>query len=188
MQVCNASTPAQYFHLLRRQMKRNFRKPLVIMTPKSLLRHPQGVSKLSELTSGTFETVLDDPENIETPTRMLVCSGKIFYELVERRRQRKASDIGILRIEQFYPFPYRRLEDLQKKYPKADQWLWVQEEPENMGAWRFLKSKLERVFKQPFDFVGREAAASTATGFPAIYKRQQSDIIEKAVGPVSDKE
>ena len=188
MQVCNATTPAQYFHLLRRQMKRDFRKPLVIMTPKSLLRHPRAVSNLSELTSGTFETVLDDPENVKAPTRMLICSGKIFYDLDDRRRQCKASDIGIIRIEQLYPIPYRRLEDLQKKYRNADRWMWVQEEPENMGAWRFLKPELEKVVEKPFDFIGREAAASTATGFPAIYKMQQADILDKAVGPAPDKE
>jgi len=186
MQVCNTTTPAQYFHLLRRQMKQNFRKPLVIMTPKSLLRHPRAVSPLSGLTSGTFETVLDDPENGKEPYRMLVCNGKIFYDLVERRRQQKASDIGILRIEQLYPLPYRRLEDLQKKYRKVQQWVWVQEEPENMGAWRFLRPELEKVFTKPFDFVGRQAAASPATGFPAIYKIQQADIIDRAVGPVPE--
>ncbi len=187
MQVCNATTPAQYFHLLRRQMKRDFRKPLVIMTPKSLLRHPRAVSKLSDLTSGTFNAVLDDPEKLKTPQRMLMCSGKIFYDLLERRQQLKAYDIGIIRIEQLYPIAHRQLEGLQKKYRKADAWIWVQEEPENMGAWRFLQPEFEGLFKKPFHFIGRKAAASPATGFPAIYKMEKADILDRAVGPLPDK-
>ena len=153
------------------------------MTPKSLLRHPQAVSRIGDLSSGSFNTVLDDPENPKTPRRMLLCSGKIFYNLIERRQLRKAPDNGIIRIEQLHPVPCGRLEDLQKKYAEAEEWIWVQEEPENMGAWRFLKPHLERVFKKTVSYIGRKAAASPATGFPAIYKMEQADIVDRAVGP-----
>jgi len=186
MQVCNATTPAQYFHLLRQQVKRNFRKPLVIMTPKSLLRHPLAVSKLTDLTSGAFNSVLDDPSPPKSPRRILMCSGKIFYSLLERRQKRKANDIGIIRMEQLHPVPYRKLEAIKKKYGKAAQWMWVQEEPENMGAWRFLQPILETVLGRPVDYVGRKAAASPATGFPTIYKLEQDEILDKAVGPLPE--
>ena len=186
MQVCNATTPAQYFHLLRQQIKRNFRKPLVIMTPKSLLRHPLAVSKLTDLTKGAFNSVLDDPSPPKSPRRILMCSGKIFYSLLERRQKRKADDIGIIRMEQIHPVPYRKLEAIKKKYGKAAQWMWVQEEPENMGAWRFLQPILETVLGRPVDYVGRKTAASPATGFPTIYKMEQAEILDKAVGPLPE--
>jgi len=186
MQVCNATTPAQYFHLLRQQVKRNFRKPLVIMTPKSLLRHPLAVSKLTDLAKGAFNGVLDDPFPPKSPHRILMCSGKIFYSLLERRQKRKANDIGIIRMEQLHPVPYRKLEAIKKKYGKAAQWMWVQEEPENMGAWRFLQPVLETVLGRPVDYVGRKTAASPATGFPTIYKMEQAEILDKAVGPLPE--
>jgi 2-oxoglutarate dehydrogenase E1 component len=186
MIVCNPSTPAQYFHLLRRQVKAPWRKPMVVMTPKSLLRNPMAVSGVAELTKGQFQTVIADLEKISSPKRVLLCSGKIFYELL-KRRQEIEEKVAIVRIEQFYPFPEDRLKEVRSAYSKAGKWCWVQEEPENMGAWQFLRHRLEAVLKTPPAYIGRPAASSPATGFPAIYRRQQAAISEEAVGPAPDK-
>jgi 2-oxoglutarate dehydrogenase E1 component len=183
IQVCYPTTPAQYFHLLRRQVKRDFRKPLVVMTPKSLLRNPLAVSNLSDLTRGSFQEVLDHDTNNETCRRMIFCSGKIFYELFQRRQDLKSTDISIIRLEQFYPFPHKQLEDLIAKYDGVREWYWVQEEPENMGGWNFVRSRLASLVRKHLKYVGREDAASPATGFRNIYNRQQGAIIEKAIGP-----
>jgi 2-oxoglutarate dehydrogenase E1 component len=186
MIVSNPSTPAQYFHLLRRQVKAPWRKPLVVMTPKSLLRNPMAVSAKAELAEGRFQTVIADSEEISSPKRVLLCSGKIFYELFKRRQEIK-EQVAIVRIEQFYPFPEDRLKEVRSAYPKARKWCWVQEEPENMGAWQFLRSRLEAILEASPAYIGRPAASSPATGFPAIYRRQQAAISEEAVGPPPDK-
>ena len=183
IQVCYPTTPAQYFHLLRRQVKRDFRKPLVVMTPKSLLRHPLAVSDLKDLTEGSFKEVIDHGTNKKTSRRILFCSGKIYYELFQRRQDLKKTDIGILRLEQFYPFPQAQLEEVIARYGRVEEWYWVQEEPENMGGWNFVRSRLASLVHKHITYVGREEAASPATGFHAIYKRQQAAIIEHAVGP-----
>jgi len=180
--VCNATTPAQFFHLLRRQVKRNFRKPLVVFTPKSLLRHPSAVSTLREMTAGAFKPVLDDPDPPSSPERMLVCSGKIYYDLLERRRQLQAPHIGIVRIEQLYPVPFGELAQMAETHKDAGEWIWVQEEPENMGPWRFVHPVLGEATGKPIAYIGRPASASPATGFPRIYKQQQAEIIDSAVG------
>ena len=182
IQICNPTTPGQYFHLLRRQAKSKYRKPLVILTPKSLLRHPAAVSTLDELAGDSFQAVLDDPNGIKNPKTILFCSGKIYYELESRRRDLESSDIGIVRMEQIYPFPHDQLKRLVKKYARSKNWCWVQEEPENMGGWQFIKPRLESITKKSLTFIGRKAAASPATGFPAIFKQEQSRIIEEAVG------
>ena len=182
IQVCYPTTPAQYFHLLRRQVKRDFRKPLVVMTPKSLLRHPLAVSHLSDMTSGSFQEVLDDKSNKKTSRRILFCSGKIYYELLQRRQNLKASDIGIFRLEQFYPFPERQLEQVIARYSRAKDWCWVQEEPENMGGWGFVRPRLAALVQKHIRYIGREAAASPATGFRSIYNQQQAAVIDEAVG------
>jgi len=186
MIVSNPSTPAQYFHLLRRQVKAPWRKPLVVMTPKSLLRNPMAVSAKAELAEGRFQTVIADSEEISSPKRVLLCSGKIFYELF-KRRQEIEEQVAIVRIEQFYPFPEDRLKEVRSAYPKVRRWCWVQEEPENMGAWQFLRSRLEAVLEASPAYIGRPAASSPATGFPAIYRRQQAAISEEAVGPAPGK-
>ena len=183
IQVCNPTTPAQYFHLLRRQVKAKFRKPLVILTPKSLLRLPAAVSTMDELAQGSFQTLIDDTIAIKDPKTVLMCSGKIYYELAARCFERKITDIAILRLEQIYPFPRDRLQKAAKKYASATKWCWVQEEPENMGAWQFVRPRIEAVINQSLAYIGREAASSPATGFPAIFRREQNEIIEKAVGP-----
>jgi 2-oxoglutarate dehydrogenase E1 component len=183
IQVCNPTTPAQYFHLLRRQVKAKFRKPLVILTPKSLLRLPAAVSTVDELAHGSFQTLIDDTHTIKDPKTVLFCSGKIYYELAARRQDLENADIAILRLEQIYPFPRDLLQKAVEKYSHATQWCWVQEEPENMGGWQFVRPRLEAVIEQSLVYIGREAASSPATGFPAIFRREQNEIIEKAVGP-----
>jgi 2-oxoglutarate dehydrogenase E1 component len=187
IQVCNPTTPAQYFHLLRHQVKNDFRKPLVILTPKSLLRHPLAVSRIDEMVSGFFEQVLDDPDEIKAPQRVLFCSGKIFYELYQRRADLKDKKTAIIRVEQFYPFAAEKVKALVTKYRKAKQWCWVQEEAENMGGWSFMRPRLESIIDRPVAYVGRKPASSPATGFPNIYRQDQEAIISQAIGPALGK-
>ena len=183
MQVCDLSTPAQYFHLLRRQVKAPFRKPLVIMTPKSLLRHPRAVSSLNDLSENGFHPVLDDPSRPLKAKKMLLCSGKIFYQLLQRKEELKKDDIAIVRIEQLYPFPETQLQKIIDQYEGVKEYVWVQEAPQNMGAWHHVRPYAEGIFHGPLAYVGRTAAASPATGFPEKYKEEQETIVTKAVGP-----
>jgi 2-oxoglutarate dehydrogenase E1 component len=183
MQVCDVTTPAQYFHLLRRQAKAAFRKPLVLMTPKSLLRHPRAVSSMAELNAGEFAPVLDDPVRPEKATRVLFCGGKVYYQLLQRREELATAKVAIVRLEQYYPFPEQQLAEVLKHYPKAQDWLWVQEAPENMGAWSFVRPRLEALVGKPLTYIGRKPSASPATGFPAIYKAEQAALSDQAVGP-----
>ncbi len=183
MQVANATTPAQYFHLLRHQIKAPFRKPLVLMTPKSLLRHPMAVSTLKALTHGQFSPILDDAEATASAKKVIFCSGKIYYQLIARRQQINAADTAIVRVEMLYPFPEKALAAVIGRYKKAKTWSWVQEEPENMGAWSFIRPKLAPMLKKTLDYVGRNASASPATGFPKIYKMEQDGIVDRAIGP-----
>jgi len=182
IQVCNLTTPAQYFHRLRRQVKSHLRKPLIIMAPKSLLRHPMVVSDLADLVSGSFQEVLDDPDKLNAPDRILFCSGKIYYELLQIRRKMKKLDTVVVRLEQFYPFPETQLKAVIQKYHGARQYFWVQEEPENMGGWFFVRPLIEKLTGETIKFIGRKASASPATGFPNIHRREQAAIIEDAVG------
>jgi 2-oxoglutarate dehydrogenase E1 component len=182
IQVCNLTTPAQYFHRLRRQVKSDLRKPLIIMAPKSLLRHPMAVSDLADLVSGSFQEVLDDPDKLNAPDRILFCSGKIYYELLQMRRKMNKLDTVVVRLEQFYPFPETQLKAVIKKYHGARQYFWVQEEPENMGGWFFVRPLIEKLTGKTIKFIGRKASASPATGFPNIHRREQAAIIEDAVG------
>ena len=184
IQVCNLSTPAQYFHLLRRQIKSPYRKPLIIMTPKSLLRHPQAVSSLKDLATGHFSEVLDEVKPAKSIRRVLFCSGKIYYELLQRRKALKKRNTAIVRLEQFYPFPEVQLSTIARKFRQAKHWFWVQEEPSNMGAWTFIKPRLEALIGQALNYIGRPEASSPATGFPAIYQQQQRAISDEAVGPL----
>ncbi|MFH1981528.1 MAG: 2-oxoglutarate dehydrogenase E1 component [Pseudomonadota bacterium] len=185
IQVCYPTTPAQYFHLLRRQIHRQARKPLVVMTPKSLLRHPRAVSTLADLSAGGFQEVIDDAGKGAAVDTVLLCSGKIYYELSQRQVELGKPRTRIIRLEQFFPFPENRLKPLVKKYARAKHWLWVQEEPRNMGGWSFVRPHLETLIGKPLTYIGRPPAASPATGFPAIYKRDQAAITDTAVGPQS---
>jgi 2-oxoglutarate dehydrogenase E1 component len=183
MQVCHPTSPAQYFHLLRRQAKSDFRKPLIVMTPKSLLRHPMAVSSLDSLTSGCFQELIDDEAAARVPQRILFCSGKICYDLLQRRRELKEEKTAIIRVEQLYPFAEEQFKKITQKYRKTVQWCWVQEEPENMGAWWFMRPRLEAYIGKPIVFIGREPSASPATGFPNIYRQEQEAIVSRAIGP-----
>jgi 2-oxoglutarate dehydrogenase E1 component len=185
MQVCNVTTPAQYFHLLRRQMKRSFRKPLVLMTPKSLLRHKKAVSPVEELTTGHFLEVLDDahaePERVR---RVVLCSGKVYYDLAERQAEDERRETAVVRVEQFYPFPEEPLKEILGRYRRAKEWVWAQEESQNMGGWTFLEPRL-RALGYAAEYVGRDASASPATGSLRVHKREQKELVEAALaGPV----
>ena len=175
LQIVNATTPAQQFHVLRRQLKRDFRKPLVCFTPKKLLRYPSCVSKLKDFTEGAFQEVIDDTANPKKVTRVAFCSGKIYYDLIERREKEGADDIAFVRLEQLYPFPKKQIDSLLEKYNKAKEFLFVQEEPENMGPWRFVDKNLRALNLR---YVGRDEAASPATGFG---KRHAGELEEMMV-------
>jgi 2-oxoglutarate dehydrogenase E1 component len=184
IQVCNLTTPAQYFHLLRRQARAQYRKPLVLMTPKSLLRHPEAVSPLTDLAQGVFRPVLDDPAAPRLATKVLICSGKIYYQLLQRCRETDAKHIALVRLEQLYPFPEQELQSVLQAYPDAESWVWVQEEPENMGGWQFVQNRLQAIIGQAPTYVARPASASPASGFPNIYRQQQAAISDQAIGPI----
>ena len=181
IQVANLSTPAQFFHILRRQMHRSFRKPLIIMSPKSLLRNKAAVSRLSEFTGDCFHSILPESDpTIESPKRVILCSGKLYYELLEYRNTHAVKDAAILRVEQFYPFNKERLATLLKPFGKFKTLVWCQEEPENMGAWRFIRTYLEEVAGRRPLYAGRGAAASPAVGSLAAHKMEQQQLIEDA--------
>jgi 2-oxoglutarate dehydrogenase E1 component len=181
IQVCNFTTPAQYFHALRRQLHRNFRRPLVVMTPKSLLRHKAAVSPVEDLTTGHFCEVLDDPQaDPARVRRVLICSGKIYYELCAHRDQQHIAEAAILRVEQFYPFPAELLRRLLSRYRHARERVWVQEESMNMGGWSFMEPRL-RELGYSVVYVGRDASASPATASRRIHLREQSEVVEAAL-------
>jgi len=191
-QVCNCTTPANYFHVLRRQMHRDFRKPLVMMTPKSLLRHKLAVSPKAQFTGeSTFHRFLwdDDQEKLAKPKdikRIVLCSGKVYYDLLAERRERKNNDVLILRVEQLYPFPHKALGEELAKYPNADI-VWCQEEPRNMGAWLFVCHEIENILTEikhkaarP-QYVGRGPAASPATGLFTTHQKEQQKLVDEAL-------
>jgi 2-oxoglutarate dehydrogenase E1 component len=183
IQVCNCTTPAQYFHLLRRQVKRSFRKPLIIMTPKSLLRHPQVISALADLSRGEFQEVLDDPARPTRPRRLILCSGKIFYDLLKARDAGADASAAVVRVEQLYPFPARALSGILERYRSARERIWVQEEPRNRGAWTFMTELASRELPGvALAYVGRDEAASPATGSHKVHAREQEEIVAEALG------
>lgn len=181
MQVTNCTTPANFFHALRRQFKRDFRKPLVVFTPKSLLRHPQCVSKLQEFTEGKFQEVIADP-NVKAAdvNRVLFCSGKIYYELLEKQQKDQTKDVAIVRVEQLYPTPVEQMEAVYKSYKNAREAVWVQEEPENMGAWPYLLRRLRKSSFSDIEVISRRESSSTATGFAKQHADQQAYILARA--------
>jgi len=190
MRVCNFTTPANYFHALRRQMKANYRKPLVVMTPKSLLRHKLAISNLSEFGPGSgFRHVIDEVDKIAPARkirRVVLCTGKVYYDLLQERRDKGIKDVAIVRLEQLYPFPRISLPRVLAQYGNAEV-VWCQEEPENMGAWNFVDRRIESVLKtldiaakRP-EYVGREEAASPATGLAKVHQHQQEALVRAAL-------
>jgi 2-oxoglutarate dehydrogenase E1 component len=186
IQVCNLTTPAQFFHLLRRQMKREFKKPLIVMSPKSLLRHKECVSKIAEFTDNDFWSILDDDKVTKKNTkRIILCSGKLYYELKSYREENKIKDSAIVRVEQLYPLNVELLRKTFGKYPKDTEVVWCQEEPKNMGAWSFMMPYLyEELGKMP-RYAGRKTSASPAVGSLAQHKHGQKRLIEDAFGTLA---
>jgi 2-oxoglutarate dehydrogenase E1 component len=186
LQVVYPTTPAQYFHCLRRQALRSWRKPLIVMTPKSLLRHPLAVSSLEDLASGGFRRIL--PDAVSRPTqevkRLLLCTGKIYYELAEYRETAQRSDIAILRLEQLYPLRKEMLESALAPYQQGTPLFWVQEEPANMGAWIYMRMRFGEALSARFAFAGitRPPSASPAAGSHRRHKQEQTEIIARAFG------
>ena len=185
MQVCNLTTPAQIFHVMRRQMKREFRKPLIIMSPKSLLRHPRVISPLSELAEGHFHEVIKDSHVKEDQVETAVlCSGKVYYELLEEREQRKDEKTALIRLEQFSPFPEKALVEQLSAFKQLKRIVWCQEEPKNMGAYFFVAPRIEELMekftikKVDFVYSGRTDRASPATGSPKVHQVEQSEIVK----------
>lgn len=186
MQVAYPTTPAQLFHLLRRQIHRNFRKPLVVMTPKSLLRHKLCVSALKEFTDGSFLPVIDDDEIVEpaSVSRVALCTGKVYYDLVAARRAKEdGGEVALVRIEELYPFPAIEMRRVLARYPNAEQVYWVQEESQNMGAWHFIRSYLDELLPADCElgYVGRDEAASPATGSGHIHQSEQQEIVTQTL-------
>jgi 2-oxoglutarate dehydrogenase E1 component len=184
MQVCVPTTPAQIFHLLRRQMVRNFRKPLIVMSPKSLLRHKEAVSTMDELATGRFQTVIGDVDPI-VPTsvrRVIVCSGKVYYDLATHRREQKIADVAIIRLEQQYPFPHADFKREIARYRNAAEVVWCQEEPQNQSAWYRLRAyfRADIGIKQLLAYAGRPISASPAVGYLSKHLEQQKKIVEDA--------
>ena len=187
IQVCIPSTPAQIYHLLRLQTIRKMRRPLIIISPKSLLRNPKAISALSELTTGSFQYVIDDQNtNPEEVTKILFCSGKLYYELESKRDELALNNIAIIRIEQLYPFPYDALEKVLKRYLKARDFAWCQEEPSNQGAWFSHRHRLQRVLDRFSEYeirlISRKAASAPAVGLNKLHNQQQKALIIEALG------
>jgi 2-oxoglutarate dehydrogenase E1 component len=183
IQVCDVTTPAQYFHLLRRQMKRGFRKPLVIMTPKSLLRHKRCVSDLSDFASGHFLEAVDDEPAYRDAEVVVMCTGKVYYDFIERRETNERKPAAI-RIEQLYPFPEEQLRKVLSGYTRAKEWVWLQEEPRNRGAWTFMQENLPCVLgDRKVRYVGRAASASPATGSHKAHEEQIEQFFGEIFAP-----
>jgi len=190
MWVCVPTTPGNYFHALRRQMRRNFRKPAIIFTPKSLLRHKLAVSSYAEMSEGRYRFVIPEADTIEPPEqvrRVVICSGKVYYDLLTERRAHEENDVAIIRLEQLYPFPEITLGRVLRPYENADV-VWCQEEPENMGAWAFVDRRIEKVLgrlegrvRRP-QYAGRDPAASPATGQARVHAREQATLVASALG------
>jgi 2-oxoglutarate dehydrogenase E1 component len=192
MQVCVPSTPAQMFHMLRRQMLRPLRKPLIIMTPKSLLRHPLSASRLEELSGSGFQTVIDEIDDIKTAsvTRVVLCSGKVYFDLLKSRREAQLQTVALVRIEQLYPFPSEEYEAVLRKYSNAREIVWCQEEPQNQGAWYQIRHRLQAKLELRHEllYAGRAGAAAPATGISALHELQQKNLVTAALQGVPPEE
>lgn len=186
MQVCVPTTPAQMFHMLRRQVVRPYRKPLIVMTPKSLLRHKLATSTLADLTDGEFQSVISeiDTINAEEVNRIVFCAGKVYYDLLEKRREQKIADTAIIRIEQLYPFPAQQVREILAQYKQAKSIIWCQEEPENQGAWFRIQHDIQACLNnsQELSYAGRHELASAAEGHMSAHLEQQTALVKAALG------
>lgn len=179
LQVAYPTTPAQFFHLLRRQVKRRIRKPLIVMTPKSLLRHPEVVSPLEELAQGRFQKVI--PERVKGARKVLLTSGKVYYDLLQKRKELGAEDVALIRLELLYPFPEEELKEALDPYPKKTPVVFVQEEPVNQGAWWYLSARFcGDIYGHPFRVVARPESPSPAVGSSKVHRREQEALLEEA--------
>jgi 2-oxoglutarate dehydrogenase E1 component len=185
LQVCYPTTPAQYFHLLRRQVRPGMERPLIVMTPKSLLRLAAATSNIDQLASGGFQPLIDDAEITDQNAvkRVVLCSGKLYYDLVEARKKTENRSVAIARLEQFYPFPLKSIRETLARYANATELVWAQEEPQNMGGWTFIQERLENLLpgcERPL-YVGRSSSASPATGAYSIHQKEQTELIAEAL-------
>ena len=183
MQVATPTTPAQYFHLLRRQILRKFRKPLIVMSPKSLLRKPEAASRIEDFTESGFQLVIDDAAaKADKVRRVVLCAGKVYYALDEARRARELDDVAIVRVEQLYPFPSHEVAAAVGRYGKASEIVWAQEEPQNRGGWSFVQPRLRELFQdRVIDYAGRDASASPATGSPKMHAAEEQELVDAAL-------
>jgi 2-oxoglutarate dehydrogenase complex dehydrogenase (E1) component-like enzyme len=183
--VCYPSTPAQYFHLLRRQVREGFERPLIVMTPKSLLRLPAATSSVDDLAGGGFQPLIDDSEvnNADSIKRIVLCSGKVFYDLNDARKKAEERRVAIVRLEQFYPFPLKVIKETIARYASASELVWCQEEPKNMGGWTFMESRLENLMTRCDRprYVGRAESPSPATGSYAVHVKEQEKLVSEAL-------
>jgi 2-oxoglutarate dehydrogenase E1 component len=176
MIIANLTNPANFFHILRRQLAWPFRKPLVVMSPKSLLRHPQCISPISDFLNGGFKEVIgDEYVDEQSVKRLLLCSGKVYFDLFNEQQEKQRKDVAVVRVEQLYPFPMKQVQEIIRKYKNAELF-WVQEEPKNMGAWSYI---LRLMRETRIDVISRKVSASPATGFARIHKEEQRAIVDK---------
>jgi 2-oxoglutarate dehydrogenase E1 component len=184
-QVCVPSTPAQVYNMLRRQSVRPMRRPLIVMSPKSLLRHPLAVSSMEELAAGVFHNVIDEVDELDANKvkRVVMCSGKVYYDLLDQRRKNEQEDVAIVRVEQLYPFPQQEMEKIVEKYSQVTDWVWCQEEPQNQGAWYSSQHHFNNAIPKDATLTcaGRKASASPAVGYVSVHNQQQKALIEDAL-------
>jgi 2-oxoglutarate dehydrogenase E1 component len=190
MQVCVPSTPAQMFHMLRRQMRQPFRKPLIVMTPKSLLRHERSVSALADLTRGAFARVIGEVDELPPAEvrRVVFCSGKVYFDLLKARRKEELRDVALVRIEQLYPFPNDEYQAMLNRYPNAREIVWCQEEPQNQGAWYQIRHRLQEPLRRPVLYAGRAPAAAPATGIAKLHELEQQTLVAAALHSTTTEE
>jgi 2-oxoglutarate dehydrogenase E1 component len=177
MQVCDVTTPANFFHLLRKQVKQPFRKPLIVFTPKKLLRHPKAVSSIKDMAKGSFQMVIEDNSvDKKKVNKVVLCTGKMYYEMMEEREKRGVTDMALIRLEQLYPFPQKALDQALKGFGKNVQLLWAQEEPENMGAWSYIMRMMR---KSNIDVVAYPAQASPAAGSSKMHEARMRQVMDQ---------
>ncbi|MGH8247822.1 MAG: 2-oxoglutarate dehydrogenase E1 component, partial [Gammaproteobacteria bacterium] len=187
MQVCVPSTPGQMFHMLRRQVLRPYRKPLIVMSPKSLLRHKLSTTPVESLTNGRFELVIDEVDDLDKSavSRLLFCAGKVYFDLLEARRKHKLSNIAIARIEQLFPFPQKAVRSVINSYSNLKEIVWVQEEPKNQGSWYYMQSRGTMIGcldeRHTFGYAGRFYSASPAVGYMSLHLKQQKQLVDDAL-------